>query len=420
VLVSTFTTADPQSHFSSDSAVIMTSFFENTPYEPPNAILGLSQECTNDLFPNKINLTIGAYRTEEGQPHVLPTVREAEKAIIEANGHHEYLVQDGLQQFNMVSQELLFGRQLANVQTIQAVAGTGAVRLGADFVRKVAPTSIVAIPSTTWQNHNTIFSAVGAEVVLYHYLSSDGCTLDFEGMLADVRALPPRSVILLHACAHNPSGCDPSDDQWREILKVVQENNLLPFFDNAYQGFVSGDPEVDAFSVRLFMEANVEMIVACSFSKNFGLYGERIGALHVVCLSEIDKNKVGPVLRALSRALYSTCPTFGAKIVAMILSDPVKKQQWQQECASMASRLNSIRMDLYNALVSRNVKGTWNHVIVQRGMFSYTGIAEVDIKRLKNEHHVYMLNDGRISLAGLNQGNLGYFVDSLVAVLGVN
>lgn len=398
----------------------MASFFENTPLEPPNAILGVAQECNQDPFPGKINLTIGAYRDETGKSVVLRSVRAAEEHLFHAKTDHEYLVQDGHLHFNQLAQELMFGRQIPSVFTIQAVAGTGAIRLGADFLRRILPDAVIAIPEVTWQNHPAIFGAIGFKIAHYRYLAADGCNLDFNGMLEDIRNLPPHSIVLLHSCAHNPSGCDPSEDQWRQLLQVVEENNLLPFFDNAYQGFVSGDPEADAFAVRLFAEKGIELLAACSFSKNFGLYGERVGALHVLCRNEDEKIRTGSVLRATARLLYSTCPSFGSRIVATILGDPERKRQWLEDCHAMATRLLTVRETLFNALVEKNVKGVWGHVVQQRGMFSYSGIPGWAVKKLKEDHHIYLLNDGRISLAGLNQSNIGRVVDALVTVLGTN
>jgi len=309
---------------------------------------------------------------------------------------------------------------LPNAYTIQTVAGTGAVRLGADFLKKILPDSVVGMPDTTWQNHPAIFQAIGIPIATYRYLEADRCNLAFDAMLEDIRQLPPRSILLLHSCAHNPSGCDPTEDQWQQILEIVKENNLLPYFDNAYQGFVSGDPDVDAYAVRLFAAAGCELVVASSFSKNFGLYGERVGALHVLCRNAEEKGRAAAVIRALARLLYSTCPSYGARIVAHILSDPERKQQWQHDCSGMARRLMSVRRSLLDFLISKNVKGSWEHIVKQRGMFSYTGIPAWVVQKLKSEHHIYMLSDGRVSLAGLNPSNIVQFVDALVDILGTN
>ncbi len=403
----------------------MSSYFTDLQPEPPNAVLGLSQECLNDKFPNKINLTIGVYRTENGDNFVLPSVRSAEAAIFAQNLDHEYLPQDGLSVFNDCTQRLLFGDDASVISnnkicTMQTVAGTGALRIGTEFLKRVSPQSICAIPNITWQNHPNILNSLRVPTSKYRYLTEDGCNLDFDGMMSDLAILPAGSIVLLHSCAHNPSGCDPTNEQWCAILELMQEKRLFPFFDNAYQGFVSGNPDEDAYSIRLFAERGFEMVVACSFSKNFGLYGERVGALHIVTSTSEYVPKIQSVLRSIARYLYSTCPTHGSRIVSYILSNPDLCSQWKNECNSMATRLNSIRRKLFAALTDRNVKGSWKHIIMQRGMFSLTGIPSSAVLQLKEIHHVYMLSDGRISLAGLNDSNIHRFVDALVNVLGTN
>jgi aspartate/tyrosine/aromatic aminotransferase len=400
-------------------------FFDNVPLAPPNSILGTAQECKNDPFPEKINLTIGAYRTEEGAPYVLPTVRKAEEEMLSEHQDHEYLGQDGLIEFTSVAKKLMFGDDSKlisenRVHSIQSIGGTGTLRLISSFLKSVMPDSLCLIPEVTWPNHPVVLTASGITHGKYRYLDESGCALNFSGMIEDIKAAPVGSMILFHSCAHNPSGVDPNEEQWREILEVVKANNLFPFFDNAYQGFVSGCPIKDAFAVRLFADAGLELVVACSFSKNFGLYGERLGCLHVVTSTEDQCVRVGSQLKALARSLYSTCPSYGARIVARILGDPVSKVAWEAECASMANRLTHVRHSLFDALTAQNVQGTWDHIIAQQGMFSFTGIAKEAVLRLKTEFHIYMLMDGRISLAGLNQSNIGRFVESLKEILGTN
>ena len=265
-----------------------------------------------------------------------------------------------------------------------------------------------------------MLTAAGVPQGIYGYLDDAGTGLNFSKMLNDIKACPEGSVILLHNCAHNPTGVDPTEDEWDQLVSVMLEKKLLPLFDNAYQGFVSGNPTIDAFAVRRFAEAGLEMLIACSFSKNFGLYGERAGALHVVTKSTEGLPQVASQLRVCSRALYSTCPAFGARIVASVLGDEKINRQWENDCMTMATRLNDVRQDLYTKLIEMNVKGTWNHVIKQRGMFSYTGIPKDIVDRLKNEYHIYMLGNGRISLAGLNKGNTARFVTALQEVMGTN
>jgi aspartate/tyrosine/aromatic aminotransferase len=254
---------------------------------------------------------------------VLDVVREAEEKILSQNLDHEYLAQDGLPAFNQVSQILMFGedsRALAEkrVFTIQGISGTGCLRLAFDFVKATMPGRACYYPEVTWPNHPAILEDIGIEARTYRYVDSSGCRLDYAGFMEDLSNIPEGSLVIFHACAHNPTGVDPTKEQWREILEIVKARKLLTVFDNAYQGFVSGDPIEDAFSVRLFVEAGLEMIVACSFAKNFGLYGERTGALHMVVNSPEEIPKVASQLRVCSRVLYSTCPSYGARIVATV------------------------------------------------------------------------------------------------------
>jgi len=403
----------------------MSGFFTSVPLEPPNSILGLALECRKDPAADKIDLTIGAYRDDTGKPAVLECVRSAEALLFSQKPDHEYLGQDGLPEFNKAAQILMFGQgssvlSSGRVFTIQGISGTGSLRLACDFLATHVPSAKVFIPEVTWPNHPTMLAAAHVEQATYRYLDAAGTSLNFSAMLADITAAPEESIILLHNCAHNPTGVDPSEDEWRQILAVMKARNQLPFFDNAYQGFVTGCPTKDAFPVRLFAEAGLEMIVACSFAKNFGLYGERVGALHFVCANTQEVEKVGSQLRALARVLYSTCPAYGARLVAAVLNNDQSRGEWEAQCKAMADRLNSVRASLYQALVDLKVKGTWKHVIEQRGMFSYTGISAAVVARLKNEHHIYMLSNGRISLAGLNSSNTIRFAEKLALILGTN
>lgn len=404
----------------------MSSFFSNIPLEPPNSILGVALECKKDAYLEKIDLTIGAYRDDTGKPTVLNCVREAEAAIFNQQLDHEYLAQDGLPEFNKTSQILMFGATSSvilnsQVFTIQGISGTGSLRLACDFISAHMPDACVYIPEVTWPNHPTMLAAAHVKQAKYRYLDSSGTMLNFDAMLADIAAAPEGSIILLHNCAHNPTGVDPTEDEWRQIMSTMQARNHLAFFDNAYQGFVTGCPTKDAFPVRLFAEAGMELIVACSFAKNFGLYGERVGALHFVCSNSQQVDNVASQLRALSRVLYSTCPAYGARLVAAVLGNEDRRIEWETQCKAMADRLNSVRKSLYEALLAMKVKsptGTWQHVIRQRGMFSYTGIPAAAVARLKDEHHIYMLSNGRISLAGLNSNNTKRFAEKLALILG--
>lgn len=391
------------------------SFYSDIPEAPANPVLGLAQLCNKDPYTEKINLTIGAYRTDKGKPHVLPAVAEAESILINMSLDHEYLPQDGLNDFTKAAQILLFGESSAIissgcVHTIQGISGTGSLRIAGEFIYKFMSHRRVYIPAVSWENHMALLTDCGLDVGEYRYVDASGCLLDFDVMLHDISCCPEGSIVLFHMCAHNPTGVDPSEDQWREILRVVQEKKLLPFFDNAYQGFVTGCPETDAFPVRLFVAAGLEMLVACSFAKNFGLYGERVGALHVVVSDPSTIPAIASQLRLVTRVMYSTCPLYGARIVSMILNTPRLKAQWLVDCKDMADRLNAVRVQLYSTLLDKGVPGTWLHVVQQRGMFSFTGIPAEVVRILKTDHHVYMLENGRISLAGLNSSNIERFV----------
>lgn len=398
--------------------------FTSIPVAPPNPVLGLSRECQLDPSPNKINLTVGAYKDENGKACVLPSVRAAEGIVYNENAGHEYLTQDGYAPFLKVAQELLFGENSniineKKVYTIQSISGTGSLRLGAEFLKTFYPNSKIYMTNPTWGNHPTIFQYAGMKVDYYRYLDSSGSALDFDGMITDLKSCPMDSIILLQMCAHNPTGVDPSTEQWDQIADVCKERNLFPFFDNAYQGFVI-DPDTDAYSVRTFAKKGISMLAACSFSKNFGLYGERTGVLHAVVQNEDEIIGVGSQLRQMARPIYSTCPAFGARIVATILGDPVLKKQWLGECKAIADRMLGVRDQLYNELVAKNVKGKWEHVKIQNGMFSYTGLNEETVRRLKEVYHIYMLKSGRVNIAGLNDSNIHTFIDALLSILGTN
>jgi aspartate/tyrosine/aromatic aminotransferase len=375
---------------------------------------------------NQINLTLGAYRNEQGVPEVLPSVRMAEADIERKHYNHEYLNQDGLEEFNPLAQKLMFseGSRVVlekRVFTCQSISGTGSLRLALDFMKaNFPPDSVVYIPSVTWGNHPAMVQAAGLKQAKYAYLDEAGTGLDFAGMMRDISQCPPGSIILLHAIAHNPTGVDPTESEWDLLRAVMKERQLFPFFDNAYQAFVTGNPDTDAYAVRSFAENGMDMIVACSFAKNFGLYGERVGCVHVVVPDPALVENVGSQLRVASRVLYSTCPTYGARIVATILGDEVMNAQWRKDCMAMSTRLNNVRQALYEKLLELNVKGTWSHVIKQRGMFTYSGIPKDAVTRLREEFHIYMLVDGRISLAGLNGGNVDRFCAALLTVLGSN
>lgn len=406
----------------------MASIWDTVVEAPPDAILGLNTAFRADTHPSKVNLGVGAYRTEDGEPYVLPVVRRKEQELAhDRAANHEYVPQDGIPAFFTRSAEVIFGKDSpalaeGRVTSVQALSGTGALRVGLTFVHAfLAPDSLVYLPNPTWSNHKNIVPNTGLPPARdYRYYDSRTRAVNIEGMLADLQAAPERSIVLLHACCHNPTGSDLRPEQWRRVLDVVQENNLLPFFDCAYQGFGSGSLDEDAAAVRLFAEAGVEMLVACSFAKNMGLYGERVGALHVLCKSAAPSAPVRSQLKKIIRAMYSSPPVHGARVAALILNDPEAFKEWEGELGIMTSRIKEMRKLLKAALEKLETPGNWDHIVTQIGMFSYTGISPRQVAYMRDKYHIYMTSNGRISMAGLTTKNVDYVAQAMYdAVMNV-
>jgi len=351
------------------------SFFDKIVEAPADPILGLNVAFNQDQHPQKLNLGVGAYRTEEGQPYVLQCVKKAEQIILNsAEFNKEYLPIDGHAEFNKLSAQLIFGdlaKTLSKqIVTSQSISGTGAVRLGADFVKKFLPSATVYISDPTWGNHKNIFNSAGIPIAVYRYYDLKANALDLTGFLEDLNAAPGGSVILLHACAHNPTGLDPTTEQWEKIADVIQRKHHFPFFDCAYQGFASGDLDKDAEAVRLFVKRGMELFCTQSFAKNCGLYAERVGALNVLCLSENAATAVRSQLKTIVRANYSNPPIHGALIVFLILSRPELCQEWKSELKMMADRIHRMRQLLFDTLEKKGntlatyLEANWN-VFVQ-------------------------------------------------------
>lgn len=323
-----------------------------------------------------------------GMPYVLGCVKSAEVAIMEAQNegkeNKEYLPIEGSAGFNNAAATLALGSDdealgSGRVTTVQALSGTGALTVGAHFLRQHYSVHKVLVPSPTWGNHNKVFPAAGLHVEPYPYFDYDTNGLDLDGMLSALRKAEEGSIVLLHACAHNPTGVDPSEDQWRQILQTVRERKLLPFFDVAYQGFASGDLDRDAFSLRLFASCGIEMLFAQSFAKNMGLYGERVGALSVVTSSPDSAHRVKTQLKSTIRPMYSSPPVHGASIARYVLSDPELFALWQHEMSQMAERIASVRRCLSDALRANDCPGDWSHILQQIGMFSFTGLTKQQV-----------------------------------------
>ncbi|KAL8479095.1 hypothetical protein ACS0TY_030839 [Phlomoides rotata] len=402
------------------SLSVEVSRFTEITMAPPDPILGVSEAFKADTHEMKLNLGVGAYRTEDLQPYVLNVVKKAEKLLLERGENKEYLPIEGLAAFNNATAELLFGAdntviQQQRVATVQGLSGTGSLRLAAALIQRYFPGSKVLISSPTWGNHKNIFNDAGVPWSEYCYYDPKTIGLDFDGMISDIKAAPEGSFVLLHGCAHNPTGIDPTPAQWEIIADVIQEKNHVPFFDVAYQGFASGSLDKDASSVRLFAARGMEFLVAQSYSKNLGLYAERIGAINVVCSSSDVAQRVKSQLKRIARPMYSNPPIHGAKIVANVVGNTELFNEWKEEMELMAGRIKSVRKKLHECLSEKDKSGKdWSFVLQQIGMFSFTGLNKTQSENMTNKWHVYMTKDGRISLAGLSAAKCEYLADAII------
>jgi len=389
---------------------------------PEDPILGVTVAFNKDTNPKKINLGVGAYRDDNGKPFILSCVRQSEERIFQKNLDHEYLPIGGLPAFTQASAKLVLGEDSPAIKekrytTVQALSGTGGLRIGADFINRFAPKGAnVWFPNPTWGNHQPIFSDAfhtSSRLKSYRYYDSKTCGLDFAGMVEDVKKIPTGDVILFHTCAHNPTGVDPSLEQWKELSKIVKDKKIFPFFDTAYQGFASGDPARDAAPVRTFVQDGHELAISQSFAKNFGLYGERIGAFSLVVSSAERAEVVESQLKILIRPMYSNPPVYGARVVSTILNDKELSSVWEKEVKVMADRIITMREKLVEGLKKNGSKKDWKHITDQIGMFCYTGMTPQQVDRLSNEFSIYLTRNGRISVAGVTSKNVEYLASSM-------
>ncbi|PSS10803.1 hypothetical protein M430DRAFT_179300 [Amorphotheca resinae ATCC 22711] len=395
------------------------------PQAPEDPLFGLMAAYRADPFDKKVDLGIGAYRDNDAKPWVLPVVKKILRNDPALN--HEYLPISGLESFTSAAAKLILGADSPallekRAHSIQTISGTGAVHLGALFLKRFYPGQpSVYFSSPTWANHNQIFSNIGIPIQTYPYFSKATKGLDFDGMKQAIAAAPDRSIILLHACAHNPTGVDPTQDQWRELAALLKQKSHFPFFDCAYQGFASGDLARDAWAIRYFVSQGFELCIAQSFAKNFGLYGERAGAFHFVTGPSPDAAKtisrIGSQLQQLQRSEISNPPAYGARIASLILNDATLFAEWEANLREMSGRIISMRQALRARLEELGTPGTWNHITDQIGMFSFTGLSETQVRELRDVAHVYMTKNGRISMAGLNTHNLEYFARAVDRVV---
>jgi aspartate aminotransferase len=388
---------------------------------PPDAILGIAENFQKCTSPSKVNICVGAYRDENGKPWILPSVREAEKKMIDSpTENKEYANIAGDAKFVSLAVQFAYGKDadLDKIAAVQTLSGTGACCIGGHFLSRFLPalpdgSKKIYIPTPTWGNHINIYKVCGLDVQRYRYYDPRTNGLDMNGMVEDLRNAPDGSVVLLHACAHNPTGCDPSHEQWKQLSDLCHEKKFCVFFDSAYQGFASGDAEADGYALRLFVKEGHNVLLAQSFAKNFGLYGERCGTLSVVTNSKEEKDVVFSQLKAIIRPMYSSPPIHGSSIVRTVLSDDTLRDQYYQECSFMADRIGSMRTLLVSKLKEAGSTHDWSHVTSQIGMFAYTGMSSEMCEILTEKFFIFLTKDGRISLAGLNENNVEYVAKAI-------
>lgn len=398
----------------------MKSIFESVELAPRDPILGLNEQFNADTRDTKVNLGVGVYSDDQGRLPLLEAVHKAELALAQEASARGYLPIDGIPGYNQGTQRLLFGADSplvssGRVLTAQSLGGTGALKLGADFLKTLLPDSKVVISNPSWENHRALFERAGFQVDTYPYYDASSNGLDFEGMLAALRSLPEQTIVILHACCHNPTGVDPTPEQWTQIAQTVKQRNLVPFLDIAYQGFGDGLQE-DASVVRLFAQSDVTMLVSSSFSKSFSLYGERVGALTLVCASHEESTRVLSQLKRVIRTNYSNPPTHGAKVIATVLNTPELYSQWEHELADMRDRIRNMREQLVQKLRELNVTTDFSFVLRQRGMFSYSGLTSSQVDQLREQHGIYAVSSGRICVAALNSSNIDYVTRAIASV----
>ncbi len=397
------------------------SIFAAVEMAPRDPILGLTEAFNADTRNTKVNLGVGVYYDENGKLPLLGAVKAAEKARLEAVPARGYQPIEGLAAYNVAVQNLVFGADSSVVRdnrviTFEALGGTGALKVGADYLKRLLPKAKLVISDPSWENHRALFETAGFTVDTYAYYDPVTRGVNFDGMKASLNALPVGTIVLLHACCHNPTGADLSVAQWKEIVEIVKARDLVPFIDMAYQGFADG-VEPDGIAPRLFADAGLDLFVSSSFSKSFSLYGERVGALSIVAGSKDEAGRVLSQVKRVVRTNYSNPPTHGGAIVAAVLASPELRKQWDDELAAMRERIRAMRVALVEKLKARNVAQDFSFVARQRGMFSYTGLTVEQVERLKAEFGIYAVSTGRICLAALNARNIDYVADAIAAVL---
>ncbi|MEG0938523.1 amino acid aminotransferase [Comamonas sp.] len=397
------------------------SLFTAVEMAPRDPILGLNEQFNADTNPSKVNLGVGVYFDDNGKLPLLQCVQAAEKAMMEKPSARGYLPIDGIAAYDNGVKALVFGAESdvvksGRVATVQAIGGTGGLKIGADFLKKLNPNAKVLISNPSWENHKAIFTNAGFEVGTYSYYDAATRSIDFAGMLADLNAAPAGTVVVLHACCHNPTGYDITAAQWDEVIAVVKAKGLIPFLDMAYQGFGHGIAE-DGAVIGKFVAAGLDIFVSTSFSKSFSLYGERVGALSVVAADKDEAARVLSQLKIVIRTNYSNPPTHGGAVVAAVLNNPELHALWEKELGEMRVRIKAMRQKLVDGLKAAGVQQDMSFITTQIGMFSYSGLSKEQMIRLRSEFGVYGTDTGRMCVAALNSKNIDYVCKAIAAVI---
>lgn len=397
------------------------SLFNAVVMAPRDPILGLNEQFAADTHPNKVNLGVGVYYDDQGKLPLLGCVLAAEKRMADKPAPRGYLPIDGIAAYDSAVKDLVFGAgsepvRSGRVATVQALGGTGGLKIGADFLRHIQPGAKVLISDPSWENHRALFGNAGFTVETYPYYDAARRGVNFEGMLATLKAAPAGTIVVLHACCHNPTGYDIRAEQWDQVIAAVKAGGLIAFLDMAYQGFGHGIAE-DGAVVGKFVAAGLDFFVSTSFSKSFSLYGERVGALSVLCQNKDEADRVLSQLKIVIRTNYSNPPTHGGAIVATVLGTPELRQQWEQELAGMRSRIKQMRQRLVEGLKAAGVKQDMGFITDQIGMFSYSGLSKDQMVRLRSEFGVYGTDTGRMCVAALNSRNIDHVCASIARVV---
>lgn len=390
--------------------------FEYLLQAPADPILGLADLYNSDERTNKINLSVGVYKDETTKTPILESVKKAERLLLDEETTKSYLPIDGVPLFNLATQKLLFGSEMERARTAQAPGGTGALRIMADFLSRRTKVKRIWVSNPSWPNHRSVFQTAGLEVREYRYYDAQNHGLDFAGLMEDLNLVTAGEAVLFHGCCHNPTGIDPTPDQWQAISELALKNGWLPLFDLAYQGFGQGIEE-DVYGLRLFANHHPELLIASSYSKNFGLYNERVGAFTLIAADAEIADRAFSQVKTIIRANYSNPPAHGAKIVSYILNNDELKEEWIDELTSMRQRIHRMRQLFVKTLQDKGANQDFSFIAKQNGMFSFSGLSEEQVLKLRDNYGIYIVNSGRINVAGMTLDNMSRLCESIVEVL---